>query len=217
MSTIIPMRSITAFLLVTACLAATGCGDDGDADQPATNNTTSNNANNTNNTANNANNANNQRNNTNQNNDTNNDDNTNNTNNTTKPMTWAGTWFIEVSYDITCEETAFGDSKSGVFEGSWSIELQGANSAITATVNSTHEMTGAGNDARLTLSGTFPLKGTQQAKTSPPIMRRNEISLKLDDLISQDEVHGSISGFFETDDITYDECKVNGGQVVMSR
>ena len=195
------LKTLT-LLATTALILTSGCADDTSTPEsdsaPSNNKSAANNTNLTNNSANNS---------------------SNNTPNNTKPQTpirWAGTWFIEVTYELTCEE-AFREDKTGTYMGSWTIVLEGSNDALTAQINQTHQMIGAGNDSRLTLSGTFPLKSTQQEKTSPNIMRRNEISLKLDDVESTDQVSGSISGIFETDDFIYDECKLISGQVVMSR
>lgn len=201
------MKLSTLILLLALISAFTsGCADDTStpSEEQKHNTNTTNNRPNHNNTANNV-------------NHTNNDNTTNNGDNKpTTPQRWAGTWFIEVTYEITCEE-AFREDKTGTYQGAWSIVLEGANEALTAQINQTHQMIGAGNEQRLTLSGTFPLKSTQQEKTSPNIMRRNEISLKLDDLKSADEVSGTISGIFETDDFIYDECRIISGQAVMTR
>lgn len=132
------------------------------------------------------------------------------------PLSWAGTWFAEVEYTVTCSNPTHG-SDTQTLSGSWSIVLTGANGSLEADVNRTHQMLGAGNDSRLTLSGTFPLKGTRQDKTSPNIMRRNEISLKLDMLQDHDNVSGSISGNYETDDFIHNNCQIDSGSVTMSR
>lgn len=132
------------------------------------------------------------------------------------PISWAGTWFAEVEYTVTCSNPTHG-SDTQTLSGSWSIVLTGANGSLEADVNRTHQMIGAGNDSRLTLSGTFPLKGTRQDKTSPNIMRRNEISLKLDMLQDHDNVSGSISGNYETDDFIHNNCQIDSGSVTMSR
>lgn len=191
------LKTLT-LLATTALILTSGCADDTTTpeseSEQSNNKSTANNANPTNN-------------------------NPNHSTNNTKPQTpirWAGTWFIEVTYELTCEE-AFREDKTGTYMGSWSIVLEGSNDALTAQINQTHQMIGAGNDSRLTLSGTFPLKSTQQDKTSPNIMRRNEISLKLDDVESADQVNGTISGIFETDDFIYDDCEIISGQVMMSR
>lgn len=129
---------------------------------------------------------------------------------------WAGTWFADLAYTVTCEES-FREDKTETLVGTWTVTITGANDALAAEVSGNHFLEGAGRGDRLTLTGTWPLKSTENDREASTIPRDTRITLLVDDVLSRDEARGEVSGSFETSDFVYSDCVIDAGTVTLTR
>ncbi|MCA9541918.1 MAG: hypothetical protein KC620_23635, partial [Myxococcales bacterium] len=114
--------------------------------------------------------------------------------------------------DVACD-AGFNNIHRGSNDDQYTLRISGANSDLTATLND-HEMIGNGNDDRLALSGTFPVRD-DDGTDAPAIDRETHISITLDDVVDANEAHGVVEGDFQGR-FGFD-CTISNGQAVFTR
>lgn len=146
-------------------------------------------------------------------NDTGNDTGGGGTQTDTTPLAWAGTWDAAVEYGVRCDH-GFGNVKTASYTTRFTVALTGQNNALQAQTDVNYYMGGTGSGSKLTLSGTFPLKGSDNQKAST---REDEtdLSIILDTVSTKDSASGTLSGTFRSGFGA--ACEVQSGKVTFSR
>lgn len=129
---------------------------------------------------------------------------------------WQGSWAVTASYTVRCSDP-FREDRTAQLEGSWTVQLSGPNNDLEAQIGPNHFMDGVGSATLLSLSGAFPLHGTQDREEGSTVRADNQITLRLDEIVSATRVEGRVSGSFKTRDFIYAACSVEEGTVVFER
>jgi hypothetical protein len=131
----------------------------------------------------------------------------------TEALTWAGTWEAAIEYGVRCDH-GFGNVKTASYTTRFTVALTGQNSALQAQTDVNYHMGGTGSGSRLSLSGTFPLKGSDNQKAST---REDEtdLSIVLDTVSGKNSASGTLSGTFRSGFGA--ACEVQNGKVTFSR
>ncbi|MCA9540761.1 MAG: hypothetical protein KC620_17800, partial [Myxococcales bacterium] len=116
-----------------------------------------------------------------------------------------------VDYEVSCDQ-GFNDIRHGAHNDLYTLRITGDSSDLEATLND-HTLTGNGNDTRMTLNGTFPVRDNN-GNEAGAIFRDNRISFVINDITSANEAHGTIEGEFEG---RYGSCKVENGTAEFTR
>jgi hypothetical protein len=108
------------------------------------------------------------------------------------PIEYAGTWTIDIDYELECEY--FTQTREESFSGTWALPLEGDNENLHASLESGwFVLEGSGDQDRIRLSGSFHLDAIWDDASSGS---DNNISFDGSDVISADEVHGTMTGSF---------------------
>ncbi|WP_224241262.1 hypothetical protein [Hyalangium gracile] len=128
-------------------------------------------------------------------------------------IAWAGTWDAALQYGVRCDH-GFGNIKTANYTTQFTVALTGQNSALEAQTDVNYYMGGTGSNAKLDLSGTFPLKGSDNQKAST---REDEtdLSIKLTTVTDKNKASGTISGTFRSGFGA--NCSVENGTVTFTR
>ena len=136
-------------------------------------------------------------------------------NNGSAAMSWAGTWSVELAYDVSCD-VGFGNIKHATIDQTDSVEITGDNGSLTLTLDN-FEMTGIGHDDSLTLSGDYPVHDEQDHPAGIDTPESpNNVTIKLTTVSDANDAAGSVSGSFTSrfgNDCTIDD----GGQATFTR
>lgn len=136
-------------------------------------------------------------------------------------MNWAGTWIVDAQYAVRCS-VPLRDAESANHEHSRTAELTVSGSSVTATfrisANAIFEMSGVGNNERLTLNGFFPALDGRSELANHNINRQNDISIVLTEFDGSNRASGTISGRFVDSGAGTKDCVIqDGGRVTFSR
>jgi hypothetical protein len=114
---------------------------------------------------------------------------------------------------VRCDH-GFGNVKTASYTTRFTVALTGQNSALQAQTDVNYHMGGTGSGSRLSLSGTFPLKGSDNQKAST---REDEtdLSIVLDTVSGKNSASGTLSGTFRSGFGA--ACEVQNGKVTFSR
>ncbi|MEO1273649.1 MAG: hypothetical protein AAFX99_36660, partial [Myxococcota bacterium] len=136
------------------------------------------------------------------------------TSNSTTPIDWTGTWNAQVVYEVSCD-VGFGNIDTGNNDYRVTLQISGSNSSLTANIDANYEMTGNGNDTRMTLSGTFPARD-DDGDTGSTASNENQISIVIDTVVDNNNATGTIEGQFKGRFST--DCTISsGGTVELTR
>jgi hypothetical protein len=112
---------------------------------------------------------------------------------------WSGTWNAHVIFTAICMWSSLGAPNTANLDYNVTAELGGANASITAVFasNAAYTMTGTGNASRLLLAGQFPGRDHNNNNAST-IMRENNVSIALREVIDLNTARGTIEGNYDT-------------------
>ncbi len=130
----------------------------------------------------------------------------------TPDMVWAGTWSVSLDYDARCD--VVGNISTKHQSHTLTVVLDGSNAALSLT-SGNFEMTGLGNDTKLTLNGTLPVR-TATDKDANTLANDTKLSILLDQITSANEASGAISGSYRSTGFSGD-CTVENGSITFSR
>lgn len=115
----------------------------------------------------------------------------------TAPLTWAGTWNVRATYTARCMWSSAGAPRETALDYTVTARLTGNNDDLTAAFGSSYEMSGTGNDTRLTLSGQFPGRD-HNGNSATTVRRDNSVTISLREVIDANTARGAIEGRYDT-------------------